>query len=232
MRPRAVLFDLFGTLVHFSPEGYRRVLAEVAQVLTAPPFEFAQLWDAVRAQRETTMAGTLEEGLHYVLRTLGVYTHLDQFRRAVDLLHEADTRIEPYPDALSALRDLRRRGLKAAVVANAVATTARQWPASELAAQVDAAVFSCEAGARQPDARIYAAACDRLGVPACDCLYVGGSASPGIAGAEAAGMHPIVLVREDSEEARPSRGHDWPGPRVRSLAELAMLVGPGIGRRR
>jgi putative hydrolase of the HAD superfamily len=225
MRVRAVIFDLFGTLAPLSPHDYREAVAEAARVLTAPPFDFARLWDAVRAEREATMAGTLEDSLQYVLRTLGVYTHLDQLRRAVDLLHEAEARIEPAPGAREVLSELRRRGLKTGVVSNAVATTARGWPACSLAPLVDAAVFSCEAGVRMPDARIYSMACEALGARGSDCLLAGHDVS-NLAGAEAAGPRAVRILDATAEAAGAPvvDATPWSGATIRSLGEILTLV--------
>jgi putative hydrolase of the HAD superfamily len=230
MPVRAILFDLFGTLARFSPRRYREAVAEAARVLTAPPFDFAELWESVRAERETGMAGTLEESLQYVLRTLGVYTHLDQVRRAVDLLHDLEARIEPREGALEVLSELRGRGLKTGAVSNAVATTARRWPHTALAPMVDAAVFSCEAGVRQPDPRIYTMACDALGIAPHDCLFIGDGASGELSGAGAAGLRAVRIVdaREGPQEARVMDRAPWPGATIRSLDEVLKLVEPPV----
>lgn len=45
MAYRAVIFDLFGTLIHnFSRREYRAVLGRMAAVLVAPTEEFARAW--------------------------------------------------------------------------------------------------------------------------------------------------------------------------------------------
>lgn len=79
----------------------------------------------------------------------------------------------PYPDTATVLEDLRRRGVKTAVVSN-IAFDLR--PAFDGVGAVDEFVLSFEVGAVKPDPAIFQTALDRLGVPAERALMVGDSA--------------------------------------------------------
>ena len=47
MKYKAVIFDLFGTLIpNFSEKEYRRIIDHMASVLSAPPEPFWELWSA------------------------------------------------------------------------------------------------------------------------------------------------------------------------------------------
>ena len=71
-----------------------------------------------------------------------------------------------YEDALPVLRELRSRGVRTAVVSNCSHSTRPVVDRLELAGEVDATVLSFEVGSAKPEAGIYVAALERLGVGA------------------------------------------------------------------
>ncbi|MGW1979496.1 HAD family hydrolase [Streptomyces sp. NPDC001889] len=80
---------------------------------------------------------------------------------------------QPYPDAAGVLRELRERGTGIAVVSNIgwdLRPVFRRHGLDEL---VDAYVLSYEHGVQKPDARLFRAACEALGVRPGDALMVG-----------------------------------------------------------
>ena len=68
------------------------------------------------------------------------------------------------------------------------------WPRSPLRPCFDAAIFSCDVGAAKPDAGIYLAACETLGVAPAECLFVGDGGSDELRGAAALGMVPVQMT--------------------------------------
>jgi epoxide hydrolase-like predicted phosphatase len=69
----------------------------------------------------------------------------------------------PRPEMLALVRDLRQGGCKTALLSNTEPPCVRYF--QELGYDMfDVQVFSCTAGVRKPDARIYELAIDRLGV--------------------------------------------------------------------
>ncbi len=220
MPVRAVIFDLSGTLVRFSPAAYQAVVTEMARVLSAPSYDFAQLWARIMDEAEARSAGTMEDDLDYALRALGVFTHLDQRQAALDLLFEFERHVLiPEKDAADLLEALRTAGLRTGLISNTVAVVARLWPESTLAPLIDAAVFSCEAGLRKPDRGIYEIAAERLRVTPGDCLYVGDGGAGELPGAILAGMTAVMLRRSDEgagDDGLLSR-EPWAGPTITSL---------------
>jgi putative hydrolase of the HAD superfamily len=168
---RAVIFELFGTLLPAFDD--RDLVAEMAHALSASPYEFAEAWRTIVTTRETSGGGTLEDDLDDALRSLHAFTHLDQRQAAIDLLFAATRRaLEPRTDVLEMLSGLRQGGLLSAAVANATPLVARLWAESTLAAFVDRAAFSFEAGARLPDVPLFRLAADKLGVRPEQCVCV------------------------------------------------------------
>ena len=79
-------------------------------------------------------------------------------------------------------------GFRIGLVTDCSWETVLLWPETPLPPYFDSTVFSCAVGMRKPDPRIYALACDQLGLAPERCLYVGDGDSDELAGAERVGM--------------------------------------------
>jgi putative hydrolase of the HAD superfamily len=80
---------------------------------------------------------------------------------------------EPRPSMLAALRALRARGLAlGALTNNWEAESGRTGARDDLRALFDAFVESAVVGLRKPDPRIYALACERLGVRPSEAVFL------------------------------------------------------------
>jgi putative hydrolase of the HAD superfamily len=119
-----------------------------------------------------------------------------------------------HPATLTALDALRAGGARLALVSNATAEAAEEWPACALASRFDVAVFSCVLGFGKPDPRIYLAAAGALGAAPADCVYVGDGADGELAGAAAVGMRVVRTV--EHKDTDPT----WPGPVIQALRDL------------
>ena len=132
--------------------------------------------------------------------TLGIpEAHLDEATAAVDPLYVEHPWV-PVAGAAEALRALERAGYALAIVSNAHGSIQEQLAGHEIcstsegpAARVSVVVDSAVVGIAKPDPRIFEVALDALGLPARQCLYVGDTTYFDVAGARAAGMHPVHL---------------------------------------
>ncbi|MFC4034798.1 HAD family hydrolase [Streptomyces polygonati] len=79
----------------------------------------------------------------------------------------------PYPDTAPTLRELRRRGVRVAVVSNIGWDLRPLFRAHGLDELIDAYVLSFELGTKKPDPAIFRAGCDGLGLPPAEVLMVG-----------------------------------------------------------
>jgi len=221
------VFDLFGTLAHFSQREYDGVLDEMTRVLTAPNHDFKALWHQIMAQAEGHALGTVEEDFDYALGTLGVFTHLDQRLKAIDLFCDFQRQtLAPRSAAIETLEGIQANGVRTGLITNCVPIVTRFWPNSPLAPLINEAVFSCEEGIRKPDVGIYHLACERLGVGPGECAYVGGGGACEISGAARAGMR-AVLLRRDDEHPNDTAAFDrerWSGESIAGLAEVLDLI--------
>ncbi len=71
MKYKAIIFDLFGTLVGFYTQAFRRALSEMAGALNAPHQDFVRLWVETYEKRATGVFASVEANLSTSARLLG-----------------------------------------------------------------------------------------------------------------------------------------------------------------
>lgn len=228
MKYTAVIFDLFGTLIdNFSSEEYRRVLAEMASVLSAPPDDFAELWLGLFEERMSGVLNSPVGVIEHVCRELGVRPYDTQIEHAARIRFDMSRRtMKLRPDAVNVLSKLKSEGYKTGLISDCSHETTVVWEDLPLAPLINITVFSCLVGMKKPDPRIYHLATEQLEAQPEDCLYVGDGSSRELTGAARVGMSP-VLIRipgETWEDPYPNDVKDWSGPRVSSLSEVLELL--------
>lgn len=218
MPTRAVIFDLYGTLIDDAPpEDYERFLAETAQAIGADPEGFRVAWEGNDIARYT---GSIDACFTSICADLGVV----DFRPALNLrLERMRSLLVPRSDALPTLRELRKRGLRLGMISNASSEVSALWDETVLAPLFDAAFFSADEGMMKPDPRLYRRMAGALEVEPADCVFVGDGAYRELQGAQAVGMT-AVLIRVPHDEWEHEGTIGWEGPRVASLSEVLELV--------
>jgi putative hydrolase of the HAD superfamily len=106
-----------------------------------------------------------------------------------------------YPEVPGALAELRNRGAALVVVSNWDVSLHAVLDRTGLAPLVDAVFTSAEAGSAKPRPEIFRLALDSAGVAPHEALHAGDSPDHDVAGAHAAGIEPVLVVRDRS--ARP-----------------------------
>jgi putative hydrolase of the HAD superfamily len=228
MKYKAVIFDLFGTLVpNMSLSEHRAVLTRMAHVLSAPPDDFAQLWFDTFNERSTGIFQSPHDNVEYICRTLGVSVNETQVKLATRIRFDyAVQSMMPRPDAIETLSCLKSYGYKTGLISDCSAEAPAIWKDTPFVELIDVAIFSCSVGVKKPDPRIYRIATDQLGVEPKTCLYVGDGSSRELTGAAQVGMHPVLLnLPEDNPDAHQIDREDWNGPAISSLSEVLTLVG-------
>jgi putative hydrolase of the HAD superfamily len=214
---RAVVFDLWQTLVPWPSESARALYGQMADAVGAPREQFTEVWFSGRTGRET---GPLADSVRWVFDQL----ELDADPQVIIGLRRDWTRraLIPRPDAIPTLADLRGRGLKLGLITVCSQDVAELWETSPFRGLFDATVFSCEVGVSKPDPRIYELCCERLGVRPSETLFVGDGANDELPGAERVGMTAVQLRAPGEELTEP--GKQWQGRAVERLEELLDLV--------
>jgi putative hydrolase of the HAD superfamily len=220
VRPRAVVFDLWETLVSWPVEESRLLRERSASHFGITPERFDELWyeDGAYERRES---GPLRAAFEAIAAMVGGGSDLDELVTwRVDLARRT---VVPSPTVVDALTELRRREYRLALISNCTEEVPIVWPETELAPLFDAAVFSSVAGCMKPDPRIYALATGALGVDAADCLFVGDGANDELGGAERVGMTPVLIHRAGEDPAWDGL-REWAGMRITSIPEVLELV--------
>ncbi len=215
MKYRAVIFDLWMTLVPWDAEESRRFSDQVAETAGVDPERYWEAWLSVHHLPDRN-TGPMTEHLRALFSELGVEPDLDEVLAMRS--ERAKRTLVPRPDALPTLEELRRRGYLLGMISVCTDDVPQVWGETPLGREFDAAVFSCDVGVSKPDPRIYEIACERLGVEAGDCLFVGDGANDELPGAERVGMTAIQL-RPPGEELTDS-GKAWTGASVEHLRDV------------
>ena len=228
MKYKAVIFDLFGTLVeNLSYQEYQDVLMQMASVLSAPPDKFIRLWFDTGNERVTGVFPSTVACIEHMCRELEVPFDDAQIKLAVRIRFGFTARaMTPRPDAIEVLSHLKSEGYKTALISGCSAEVPGIWKDTPFAPLFDVTVFSCSAGMNKPDPRIYRLATGQLAVEPQECLYVGDGANQELTGASQLGMHP-VLIRASDEYYPPADWTDreqWDGPVISSLKEVLPLL--------
>jgi putative hydrolase of the HAD superfamily len=228
MKYKAIIFDLFGTLVdNFTMSEYSKILEDMSTVLNAPAEGFANLWRGYFTQRVDGTHPTHEDSIRIICRELGVSVTEEQVQRASDIrLDYSILTLQPRPDTIMVLARLREQGLKVGLISDCSPETPKAWPGTAFSPYFDATIFSCAVGTKKPDPRIYQMATNALKVKPEECLYVGDGGSGELSGAQETGMSPVLLRDPDEEYDLTSleREDDWDGPRIAYLREVLNLV--------
>lgn len=217
MRYRAVIFDLWQTLVPYSAESAKEMYGQLVEAWGAEPESFEPLWYERAREREV---GPIEPHLRSIAEELGLQGDL----AAVMRIRRDWTlgALVPRPDAVPTLTELRRRGHRLGMISVCSEDVVAVWEQTPFAGVFDSTVFSCSVGFGKPDPRIYRLAAEELGVDAGDCLFVGDGANDELPGAERAGMTALQL-RAPGEELTPE-GERWTGPAVERLSDVLELA--------
>lgn len=212
---KAVVFDLWDTIVDYDADGSRLFQTEVARRLGRDPEAFLGEWWEGRATRETG-------GLRDYLAGLGADTALGE---EIVTLRADSTRsmLAPRPGAVETIAELRSRGLKLGLISVCSEDVPDVWDETAFAGLFHSTVFSCSVGMRKPDPRIYRLALDELGVAPGEAVFVGDGANDELAGAERAGMR-AVLIHRAGEEPLWEEVRDWQGPRITSIPEVLAVL--------
>ena len=220
---RAVLFDVDFTLVRpgpeLGPDGYVRAGMRHGLTLDASRYDAAReaallglrhhpelehddtVWFAFTERVVLSMGGSGPEARACAVEITRGWERHDNF--------------ELYDDALPALAELRRCGLKIGLVSNS-ARDVRAF-AEHHGLDIDAGLSSFHHGKTKPHASIFRAVLDLLEVAPDEAAMVGDGVEDDVGGALAVGMRAVLVDRLDR--------HPEFEPRVADLAALPRALG-------
>jgi 2-haloacid dehalogenase len=225
MKPAAVVFDVFGTLLDIGSlqAAVARVCGDAAAFVTTwrdkqIQYAFAS---AIMDAYEDFDALTVY-GLRYAAERFGV--KLDSaLERELAGAWEA---LQPYADVLPALDALRTAGIPVAALTNGMpATVARALGNAGIADRIDTTLCVESAGVYKPDRRVYELATAHFGVDAGRLMFVSSNGWDAT-GAAAFGMNVAWCNRAGAPAERFGPPPRWTIGGLDALAGLLTLKGP------
>jgi len=229
MKYKAVIFDLFGTLVLNLPlKESENVLRQMASALSAPSNDFIGLWHSTFYERMKGIFQNYQACIRFICTELKVPIKDKQVELAAKIRFDMTRRevMTLRTDAVEVLSYLKSEGYKTGLISNCSFEAIAIWEETPLAPLIDAAVFSCLVGVMKPDPHIYHIVVGQLAIRPENCLYVADGVGKELTGALKVGMHP-VLIRIPYEDYDDPYREGWDGPMVSSLSEvLALVQGP------
>jgi putative hydrolase of the HAD superfamily len=228
VKPKALLFDFYGTLVDIETEEHDlHVWETIARFLryrgsNAPAEQLratyiAHVDQALAAGKEphpevdvVAIFGTLAGDA-----SLGVV--LAQLFRSLTI-----RRFTPFPEAHAVIAALAKSFPLALVSDSQEPYIVPELRMARLEQTFPIVVISSRYGYRKPDPRLFHEALHRLGVTAADAIYVGDSWTHDVVGATNAGIHPVWIRRNPDVRKPDTRKMDI----LRSLKGLLRLRPP------
>lgn len=228
MKYKAVIFDLFGTLVDEDGDRYEQMLKDVASLWGIPFETFRQLWRASGVERNMGGFQTMEEQLAYVCAALDIAPGPEMLGEAADRYVDARRKtLEPRAGVVETLQQIQAKGLVRGLLSNCSFVDRDLWSGCEIAPHIDVPVLSAEVRFMKPDQRIFQLACTKLNLLPEECLFVGDGGSNELTAAKAFGMQ-SVLIRVPYDDvpagSEVGEGEFWTGPRISSIPEVLGLL--------
>jgi putative hydrolase of the HAD superfamily len=229
MKFKAIIFDLFGTLVDDFGSSVGQMHHEMAAALAVPYEQFMQVWGQTAKMRIIGAFETVEANIKYVCDIIKISPTAEQLEKAVEIrMKYIRQALQPRPDAISTVSELKNKGYRIGLLSNSSIEIPILWQETAFADLFDTTIFSSRERLKKPDARIFNLACDRLGtMPAC-CLYIADGEDHELKAAASVGLHP-VLIRTSLQKNRGElhqEAREWQGPSIDSLKDVLQLVGP------
>ena len=229
MRTRAVIFDLFGTLVYQFPlDRFQESLDEMASTVGLDHQTFFDAWTKETSfKRQTGAFPSFREELQWICDSRGVTVSSESMEKAIRLRYSfTESVLAPRSDSIQTIEHLRHSGCLVGLISDCSCEVPELWPKTPFEGLFDATVFSCSVNTKKPDPRIYSIACDRLGVTPRECIYIGDGFSQELHGAASLGMRPFLLLPPD--ERRPSstdwEGDGWTGETISAVSQIIGII--------
>lgn len=198
---RALLIDLFDTLVYFEEKPYLAWRHEMASRLGVPPEKFMKEWWRHTEDRFLGKIKDIPQMLDIIASHFNVELsdtdREDLSKRELQALLSVS---HLYPGTLQALRDMKKEGLLLALVSNASTNAIHILESLKISRCFNVKVLSCDVGLAKPDVKIYQIAMSKLNVIPQECLFIGDGACRELDGARLAGIRTVKISQKPQSE--------------------------------
>ena len=216
---KAILIDLYDTLVWTEWSTLRERIEERVGLSGRALLDG---FDKTRVARSVGRYGSIEGDLAEVLSAAGLERDEVLVKELAGTITTfLETGVHLWDDSVPALRALRASGLRTAVVSNCDHGTRPVVERLGLTEEADAVVLSFEAGVAKPDAGIYRKALEDVGAMPEEAVFVDDQLAY-CEGADAVGIRPYLIVRDDARPLEGVSGSKDGGPEV--IRDLRSLV--------
>ncbi|MEU4360512.1 HAD family hydrolase [Promicromonospora sp. NPDC023987] len=224
---RAVVFDLFGTLVLAPTADDRSSAAAVLAAAAERPVAdvVGYLRESWRVRHDGTLTTVKQLSTHLLAEVGGDAFNLGAVMGA--WRHLAPRRLRADQTVLAALDALSGAGLAMGLLSDASAEIVEAWAPTDLASRFGSAVFSCAAAAIKPDEALYQRTlCELDAVDADTVLYVGDGGGDELRGAERLGLTAVRVRRRGGEAALSFGEHNgWNGQTLPDVEAVPSWIG-------
>lgn len=229
---KAIFFDFYNTLVRFWPPldeiqqaSCREMGLRVSKAGINRGYAVADVYFNRENENNPLGLRSEEERLNFfaryeqiILETAGLSVSLDLARRIWKLAMSVPKDFVPFEDTRPALASLKEQGYRIGVLSNLRRDMQELFRRMNLNPYLDFGITSAEVGAEKPNAPIFLAALERAGVEPRQAVYVGDQYRSDVLGARAAGLHAVLIDRDE-----------WQGEiqdcvKIRSMSELPDLL--------
>ncbi len=193
MHYKAVIFDLFETLV--TEWGHKKYTkSEMSSDLGVEREKLDTYWDEKEEERYLGSM-SLEDSILFICEKCG--KSVDNSLLSAIANRRMKTKSACFdseyvnPDVICLLKNLKKMGLKTAILSNCSPDEVSMLKESEIYKYFDEVMLSYEVHMKKPDYCIYEEAAKRLGTAMSECIFVGDGGSSELAGAKAVGMKAI-----------------------------------------
>jgi len=212
---RAVIFDLWETLVDWDQPAAAVMFEDMAARLDMTTDEFRRVWDTTENPRYVAP-------IREALTTIGIDEEAHDDLCSIRLDYNRKSLV-PRVGVVETLKELRRRGYLLGLITVCSEEVEQVFPETQLAGLFDAEVFSNAVGLAKPDPRIYLHCCELLGVEPEEAVFVGDGANDELAGARRVGMEAVCELPPRRDEPLWPEARGWE-PTITSLQQVLTLV--------
>jgi len=225
---RAVIFDLFGTLVaNYGREHYLEVVENMGRAVDASPEAFRDLWRKHYVDRLTGVHTTESDNIRWVCDQLEICPDDAQVARSNEIYLEfaRPFLMSARESAENVLHELQNAGIKTGLISDCGPWVPNNWASSPFAGLIDFPVYSSRSGMKKPAMSLYEEAAAGLSAQPEECLYVADGNGEELPAAKAFGMEAVKITPWNSLGATPDAEFKaWDGTTIDSLTGLLSIV--------
>jgi putative hydrolase of the HAD superfamily len=226
MKVKAVIFDLFETLVDFSFEEYNAAVAAIAACIGADEGMFVRAWHEEWPKLEEGRFLRPEDFILHISSFFNVVPDSASLAEAVRIHADFERNVLVLrDDAAGALKMLKEMGVSTGMVTNCAIETPSFWHDSPFAGLIDVPVFSTVEKIRKPDPELFRRCAGRLDISPAECIFVGDGANSELSAAVSAGMIPVLFCGNGGSRLKLS---GWSGLAAGSLTEIPAMLAASL----